>query len=110
MSDSSSTNEPASQVDWEGIAERPAFKDLLRSKARFIIAATIFFTVYYFSLPILVGWWPELMKKKIGPVNWAYAFALSQFVMSWVIAWLYVKAASKFDKQAAAVIEDIQQH
>ena len=57
-----------------------------------------FFVVYYFALPILVGYAPELMNKTVlGPVNLAYLFALSQFFMAWGIAWLYVRAARKFD-------------
>ena len=35
------------------------------------------------------------MKQKVlGPVNIAYLFALSQFLMAWVLAWLYVRAAA----------------
>jgi uncharacterized membrane protein (DUF485 family) len=34
----------------------------------------------------------------------AYLFALSQFFMAWIIAWLYVRAAGRFDKLAASVI------
>ena len=43
----------------------PDFKRLLVSKARFIIPATIFFVVYYFTLPVLVGWFPKFMEQKV---------------------------------------------
>ena len=33
----------------------PEFRDLLAAKARFIVPATVFFLVYYFTLPVLVG-------------------------------------------------------
>jgi uncharacterized membrane protein (DUF485 family) len=69
---------------WEQLAASPGFKALLRSKRRFILPATIFFIVYYFALPITVGYFPQMMKRKVaGPVNLAYLFALSQFVMAW---------------------------
>ena len=64
---------------------------LLASKARFIIPATLFFIVYYFTLPVLVGWFPKFMEQRVfGEVNLAYLFALSQFFMAWIIAFLYL--------------------
>lgn len=90
---------------WDAIEADADFKKLLAAKARFILPASIFFVAYYFTLPILVGWWPDLMKKEVwGKVNVAYVFALSQFFMAWALAFIYVKAASKWDKAAAAVL------
>jgi uncharacterized membrane protein (DUF485 family) len=87
--------------DWERIAATPEFRTLLAKKRRFILPATIFFIVYYFALPVLVGYFPDLMARKVvGALNIAYLFALSQFVMAWVLAWLYVRAAERFDGMA----------
>ena len=94
-----------SPVNWEALEEKPEFRALLKKKARFIITATIFFMTYYLALPILVGYFPELMKRKVwGEVNIAYVFALSQFFMAWIMAFLYVRVATQWDKSAAAVI------
>lgn len=92
-------------ADWNAIAADPDFKTLLAAKARFIIPATAVFVVYYFTLPVLVGWFPKLMETRVwGSMNLAYAFALSQFFMAWILALLYVGAAAGWDKQAAAVL------
>jgi len=91
-------------ADWDGIAASAEFKALLKSKARFIVPATIFFIVYYFALPVLVGFFPDAMKTRIGPVNAAYLFALSQFFMAWAIAFIYTRAAAKWDTAAASVL------
>jgi uncharacterized membrane protein (DUF485 family) len=91
--------------DWQRLADTPEFRNLLRRKRAFILPATIFFVVYYFALPVMVGYFPEFMSRKvIGAVNIAYLFALSQFVMAWVLAFLYVRAAGNFDRMA----EDIK--
>ena len=83
---------------WNRIAISKEFQDLLALKKVFIVPAFIFFCVYYFLLPILVGFAPKLMATRvIGTVNLAYLFALSQFVVGWIIAWLYLKASAKFD-------------
>jgi uncharacterized membrane protein (DUF485 family) len=93
-------------ADWDRLAASAQFKALLKAKARFIVPATIFFIVYYFSLPLLVGYAPQLMGRKVfGVVNVAYLFALSQFFMAWIVAWAYVRAASRFDKMARDVID-----
>lgn len=92
-------------ADWDAIAAMPAFNELLARKARFIVTATVFFLAYYFALPVLVGWFPALMERRVGPVNIAYLFALSQFVMAWVVAGIYVKVASGWDRSAQAIIK-----
>ena len=92
-------------ADWDGIAAMPEFRALLARKLRFILPATVFFLVYYFALPVLVGWFPEVMDRKVGPVNWAYAFALSQFIMAWVLAAVYVKVAAGWDREAQTILE-----
>lgn len=92
------------RANWDELARSPQFHALLREKRRFIVPATIFFLVYYFALPILVGYFPELMKRQvIGVVNIAYLFALSQFVMAWLLAWIYVRAAVRFDSLAEQI-------
>jgi uncharacterized membrane protein (DUF485 family) len=93
-------------VDWQRLAATAEFKQLLKAKARFVVPATIFFIVYYFSLPLLVGYAPQLMSKKVlGVINVAYLFALSQFLMAWLIAWAYVRAAARFDRMARDAVE-----
>jgi uncharacterized membrane protein (DUF485 family) len=93
-------------VDWERLAGSQKFRELLRAKRRFIIPAMIFFVVYYFALPVLIGYARPFMETRVwGPVNLAYLFALSQFFMAWIIAALYVRAAARFDKMAAGVIK-----
>ena len=54
--------------------------------------------VYYMSLPILVGFFPSVMKTEVlGKVNIAYLFALSQFLMTWIVCAMYVRAAKRWD-------------
>ncbi|HEV2860836.1 MAG TPA: DUF485 domain-containing protein [Pyrinomonadaceae bacterium] len=99
-------DEDRDAADWDRVAAAPEFKQLLASKRRFIVPATIFFVVYFVSLPVLVGYAPRLMETRVLGVNLAYLFALSQFFMAWVVAGLYVRAASKWDRMAARVIEE----
>ncbi len=97
------------KTQWDRVAEMDEFRLLLLAKVGFVVPATIFFIVYYFALPILVGYAPGFMSKKVwGPVNLAYLFALSQFFMAWAIAGLYVKAAKKFDTFGQHIMEHLR--
>jgi uncharacterized membrane protein (DUF485 family) len=86
------------QAEWDRIAESREFKDLIAMKKTFIVPAFIVFLVHFFALAVLVGYAPRLASTRvIGTVTVAYLFALSQFVVGWVIAALYLLAATKFD-------------
>jgi uncharacterized membrane protein (DUF485 family) len=98
---------PSGQTVWDRVAASQSFKDLISTKKAFIIPAFLFFVVYYFLLPILVGYAPQFMSTKVwGNVNLAYLFALSQFFMAWIVAGLYVKASANFDRISKHIIEN----
>lgn len=74
-----------------------------------IIPLTIFFLAYYFALPISVGYFPQFMETKvIGDINLAYLFALSQFIMAWVVTAIYVAMAKRWDVEADKIIAKVR--
>lgn len=101
-----SAGEELGAADWDRVAAEEEFRSLLAGKRRFIVPAVVFFVVYYFALPVLVGYAPRLMDRRVlGPINLAYLFALSQFFMAWALAALYVRAAGGWDETARRIIE-----
>jgi uncharacterized membrane protein (DUF485 family) len=96
------------QTVWDRVAESREFKDLMATKKMFIVPAFIFFVLYYFALPVLVGYAPQFMSTRIGHVNLAYLFALSQFFVAWLIAGLYVKAANNFDRLSKDILDNAE--
>ncbi len=92
-------------ADWDRVASHQDFRALISAKRAFVVPATLFFVIYYFALPLLVGYAPSLMKVEVlGAVNLAYLFALSQFVMAWGLAAWYLRAAGRFDVMAQDLI------
>jgi uncharacterized membrane protein (DUF485 family) len=103
-------DEDVDVVDWKRVAESAEFRELVAAKRRFIIPATIFFIVYYFALLVLIWLAPALMSRRVfGVVNIAYLFALSQFFMTWALAFLYVRAANRHDQMARNIVNASEQ-
>jgi uncharacterized membrane protein (DUF485 family) len=95
--------------DWAAIERMPEFRALVRAKRAFIIPATLFFVAYYFSLPALVGYRPDLMSTPVaGHINVAYLFALSQFVMAWALMAAYVRRARRYDRMVESLLRQVQ--
>ncbi len=102
---------PAAQArpEWAAIEADPDFQALVAAKRRFVIPATIFFIVYYFALLILNGYAPQLMDTAVlGPINLALVFAMSQFLMAWIVAYLYIRRANAFDAMVAKIIAKLK--
>ncbi|HXW89723.1 MAG TPA: DUF485 domain-containing protein [Terriglobales bacterium] len=84
--------------DWGRVAASARFQDLLGRKRRFIVRAFLFFSLYYFCLLLLTAYAPKLIAVRVtGTITLGYWFALSQFVVGGTIAWLYLRAATRFD-------------
>ncbi|MFN8472435.1 MAG: DUF485 domain-containing protein [Anaerolineae bacterium] len=99
----------STRPEWAAIEADPDFQALVKAKRRFVIPATIFFIVYYFSLLILNGYAPQLMDTPVlGPINLALVFAMSQFLMAWIVAYLYIRRANAFDAMVAKIIAKLK--
>jgi uncharacterized membrane protein (DUF485 family) len=84
--------------DWEEVAASTGFQNLLALKRRFIVPAFLFFFVYYFCFLLLTAYAPRLISlRAAGVITPGYLLAMSQFVVDWTIAWLYLKTATRFD-------------
>ncbi len=94
----------------EEIESGPEFRQLEHSKLRFILPATIFFLLYYFALPVLVGFFPEMMDTRLFTgFSVAYLFALSQFFMAWILAFIYLLSfAPKMDRMVSNIVKAVE--
>lgn len=98
----------AKAIDWDAIIRDPRFQNLHRRKTTFLWGLMALSVVYFLLLPIGAAYYPELFKIPVwGVVNFGLLFALSQFVVIFVIAVLYSRKASQdFDSVAAQIVAD----
>lgn len=96
------------KMNWRAIDADPRFQALHRKKSQFLWGLMIFSMVYYFLLPIGAAYFQDLFKIKVwGPVNIGLLFALSEFVVAWLIAFIYSrKANAEFDSMAQDIVND----
>jgi uncharacterized membrane protein (DUF485 family) len=93
----------------EVVGKDPEMVELEHRHSRFVWPATIFFLIYYLSLNVLAGTSPDLMGTKLfGEFTFGYLFALSQFLMAFVVAWVYARwAARRMDPLATDLREKL---
>ena len=100
-----------SEIDWEAAERSPEFKELIAKRKRFVLPATIFFLSWYLGFILLAGYAEDFMGDSIYEgLTVGYVLALSQFIMVWVLAGVYVRKANReFDplarKAAARALE-----
>jgi uncharacterized membrane protein (DUF485 family) len=95
-------------IDWEAIERSPEFRELTSRKRSFVLPATVFFMIWYFGFVILCGYAPDFMGREFitDGLTVGYTLALSQFLMTWVLGWMYLRRANKvFDPLAERVVE-----
>jgi len=95
----------APNIDWDKVIADPRFQSLHRRKQGFLTGLMIFSVAFYFLLPIGAAYFQDLYKIKVwGVVNFGLLFALSQFVVAWLIAFYYSRrAGAEFDRAAAEI-------
>jgi uncharacterized membrane protein (DUF485 family) len=93
----------------EAVGRDPEMIELEHRHRRFVWPVTVFFLIYYMALNVLAGTAPDLMGTKVfGEFTIGYLFALSQFLMAFVVAWVYSRwAARRMDPLAADLREKL---
>ncbi|ACQ69328.1 protein of unknown function DUF485 [Exiguobacterium sp. AT1b] len=104
MHDVTHVSQTTSHQSAHMITEHETFHRLMREKNRFIVPAIIFSLIFYFTLPILTSYTTILNTPLIGDITWAWAFAFSQFIMTWTLCVLYSRRARRFD----ALVEQLK--
>ena len=98
--------DPSANVDWVAAERSPEFNELVKTKRRFVLPATIFFLAWYTGFILLAGYAPDFMRESVYEgLTVGYCIALSQFVMVWVLTALYLRRADNvFDPLAEKAV------
>lgn len=94
-------------IDWNAVIADPRFQSLHRRKQGFLTGLMVFSIVFYFLLPIGAAYCQDLFRIRVwGVINFGLLFALSEFIVAWLIAYFYSRrAGAEFDRLAAEIAE-----
>ena len=100
------------EIDWEAAAESPEFHELLQKRRSFVLPVLAFVFIWYFGFIALAGYAPDFMGERlIEGFTVGYALALSQFVMTWFLGWLYLRKSDRdFDPLAKRAAQRALEH
>jgi uncharacterized membrane protein (DUF485 family) len=95
------------EIDWDAAAQSPEFQELVRRRRSFVVPVLAFVFVWYFGFVALAGYAPDFMGERlIDGFTVGYLLALSQFVMTWFLGWLYLRQSDRvFDPLAKRAAE-----
>ena len=95
-------------TDWSAIARSPQFRDLVERRRRFVVAGTLFYTVYFVVYLALLGFAPDLMGKEvIGSISLALLGGLSVCALTPIMGILYIRRADELEREAERVVEEV---
>lgn len=94
------------QEDFEEIERSEQFQELLTAKRKFLIPSIIVFFGLYLLFPILISYTNWMDAPAIGDISWAWVYSLCLFVMTWVMATIYMKKAAELDRMAEKIWSD----
>jgi len=94
-------------INFDKIDRMETFNQFVKKKNTFLFGITITFLTFYILLPVL-AFTSVLQQKAVGSITWVWVYSLALFIMTIVLCTLYVKMAAKFDKAAAAVLQEYE--
>lgn len=87
--------------DVEDIYYSSEFNTHIRHKGRMILLLLILTFLFFFSLPFLNLYFPDLMKYKIsGSFNVGLLLVILQYPLGAIVAWCYARKAKDYDNPA----------
>lgn len=100
----------ARTVDWTAVMADPRFILLERRKSRVLWGLMAFSVLYYFALPFGAAYWQDSFRIPVfGALNRGLVFALSEFVVAWLVAIVYAWVADRqFDRLAEEIVADLR--
>jgi uncharacterized membrane protein (DUF485 family) len=94
--------------DWSAIARTPRFRELVKRRRRFVVAGTLFYSLYFVVYLALLGFAPDLMGKEvIGSISLALLGGLSVCALAPIMARIYVRRADELEREADRVLAEV---
>ena len=94
------------EPNWEALARSPQFRELLASRRRFVWWVTGFYTLYLVGFLALLGYAKDFMANEVLGISLALWGGLSICALTVVLAIVYTRRASEWERMAQRVVEE----
>jgi len=91
--------------DWKRVESSPEFKRLVVERRRVVVPSLVAFALVFGTFTALAAWGRNFMAREfVNGFSVAYAFALGLIVMTWLLAFIYIRVSNRrIDPLAEAV-------
>lgn len=94
-------------LDWEAVLASARFRRLIQLRRNTIIVLTVMAAIYYFSIPALMAWAPDVLKIRLAQgVNLGTVFVVSQYPFGGLIVYMFMRRTAAIDRALALVTLD----
>lgn len=94
-----------SHINYDKIEQSEEFQRYKKKKYTFVITIPVLFLFYYLAFIMMSAYMKPLMTKLVfGNFTFGYLFGASYFVVVWILAFIYVGVAKKYDKEVESII------
>lgn len=91
-------------LDWEAVLASERFRRLVDLRRNTIIVLTVLAAIYYFSIPALMAWAPNVLKIRLTQgINLGTVFVVSQYPFGGLIAYMFMRRTATIDRALAGV-------
>ena len=95
----------SAEPDWTALARTRAFRELMASRRRFLVSATVFYCSYFVAFLCLLGFAPDTMSESVfGSVSLALVLGMSLIVLAFVMAYLHARKSEEWERMAQRVV------
>ncbi|MCG8156380.1 DUF485 domain-containing protein [Brenneria goodwinii] len=96
-----SNKDSTQSYSWDEIYQHKNYKEMVIKKQSAIIKLLIISLIFFFSIPFMNSFFPDLMKVKIaGAVNIGLVWAILQYPLGGLIACRYAVKMRHFDRES----------
>jgi uncharacterized membrane protein (DUF485 family) len=88
---------------WEAVAQDPQFRELVRSRRRFVAIGTAVYTGYLVVFLALLGYARDFMSKEVLGISLALWGGLSICALTVIMAVAYARRAGEWERMAERI-------
>ncbi|WP_124076932.1 DUF485 domain-containing protein [Burkholderia gladioli] len=91
--------------DWDAVLQSRRFQTIARRRRTTIIVLGLLAGAYYFAIPAVIAWYPQLFKLRVsGGFTLGVLFAISQYLFGGLVVWVFMRRMRALDLERDVLV------